>query len=73
MLTPVSNSLRKHHANVYTVMLALSVAFLLIAVIAMIVEIRRYAPEYSNTSAARPTGVFGQTVDQVAQQWDRLA
>lgn len=55
MSTLPSNEIpRKQTANVYTVMLALSVLFMLIAVIAMFVELRRYAPEYYNTSSARP-------------------
>lgn len=32
--------------NIYTVMLLLSVIFMLVAVIAMYVEFRRYAPDY---------------------------
>lgn len=36
-------------------MLLLSMVFLLIAVIAMIVELRRWAPEYYRTNAAKPT------------------
>ncbi len=72
MLTPASNSHRKHHANVYTVMMVLSVLFLLIAVIAMFVERSRYSPDFGNTSSARPSGVFGQTIDQMASQMNRL-
>lgn len=45
---------RKQGMSIYTVMLLLSVIFMLIAVIAMYVEFRRYAPEYWNTSSARP-------------------
>jgi hypothetical protein len=45
---------RKQPANVYTVMLLLSMLFMLVAVIAMFVELNRYAPEYHNTNAATP-------------------
>ncbi len=55
MSTLPSNDLpRKQTASVYTVMLALSALFLLIAVIAMFIELGRYAPQYWNTSEARP-------------------
>jgi hypothetical protein len=47
-------ALRKQPPNVYTVMLIVSVLFMLIAVVAMVIELRRYAPEYSTTSTARP-------------------
>ena len=49
---------QKQQPSVYTVMLALSVVFLLIAVIAMWVERGRYAPDFSNTSAARVSGMI---------------
>ena len=35
-------------------MLALSVLFMLIAVIAMFIELGRYAPQYYDTGEARP-------------------
>jgi len=35
-------------------MLLLSMLFMLIAVIAMFVEMRRYSPEYHKTTSARP-------------------
>lgn len=55
MSTLPSNEIpRKQTANVYTVMLACSALFMLIAVIAMFIELRRYEPEYYNTSSARP-------------------
>ncbi|MEM0926499.1 MAG: hypothetical protein AAGJ83_10715 [Planctomycetota bacterium] len=45
----------KQPPSVYTVMLILSMLFLLIAVIAMFVELRRWAPDYYRTIQARPT------------------
>lgn len=45
---------RKQPANVYTVMLLLSMIFMLVAVVAMFMELNRYAPEYHNTTAATP-------------------
>ncbi|TWU32816.1 hypothetical protein [Novipirellula artificiosorum] len=45
---------RKQPASVYTVMLLLSVIFLLIAVIAMFVELGRWAPDYYRTNSAQP-------------------
>ncbi len=51
---PSSDRLRKQPANVYTVMLLLSMLFMLVAVIAMYVELNRYAPEYYKTSSATP-------------------
>ncbi|TWT83492.1 hypothetical protein CA13_49570 [Planctomycetes bacterium CA13] len=44
----------KQPTSVYTVMLLLSVLFLLIAVILMIVELGRWAPDYYSTRAAQP-------------------
>jgi len=63
---------RKQPANVYTVMLVLSVVFLLIAVIAMIIEYRRYAPDYWKTGNARPAGAAVQTVSEMVSQMQRL-
>ncbi|MGV3483628.1 MAG: hypothetical protein ACO1RT_04320 [Planctomycetaceae bacterium] len=45
---------RKQPANIYTVMLLLSMLFMLVAVVAMFIELRRYAPEYYKTNAATP-------------------
>ncbi len=45
---------RKQPPSVYTVMLLLSMLFMLIAVITMYVELRRWGPEYYDTKAARP-------------------
>ncbi len=53
MAQPVS---RKQGMSIYTVMLLLSVIFMLIAVIAMYIESGKYGPEYWNTSTARPVG-----------------
>ncbi len=50
-----SEPVRKQPPNVYTVMLIVSVVFLLIAVIAMVIEYRRYAPDYWQTNTARPS------------------
>jgi hypothetical protein len=63
---------RKQVANVYTVMLILSVVFLLIAVIAMIIEYRRYAPDYWKTGNARPVGASVQSVNEMVLQSQRL-
>jgi len=63
---------RKQPANVYTVMLILSVVFLLIAVIAMIIEYGRYAPDYWKTSTARPAGAAVQSVSEMVSQMQRL-
>ncbi|MEO1616460.1 MAG: hypothetical protein AAFV88_11460 [Planctomycetota bacterium] len=45
----------KQPPSVYTVMLVLSMLFLLIAVIAMFVELRRWGPDYYRTNQAKPT------------------
>ena len=44
---------RKQGMSIYTVMLLLSVIFMLIAVIAMYIEFSRYAPDYWKTNSAR--------------------
>lgn len=59
MSTPISSNptgqrpIRKQGMDIYTVMLLLSVIFMLVAVIAMVVEFRRYAPDYWKTSSAQ--------------------
>lgn len=63
---------RKQPANVYTVMLILSVLFLLIAVIAMFMEYQRYAPDYWKTGNARPVGAAAQTITEMVSQMHRL-
>ncbi len=52
-LPPTDNA--KQPPSIYTVMLVLSMVFLLIAVIAMVVELRRWGPDYWRTNQARPT------------------
>ncbi len=51
---PSSDRPRKQPANIYTIMLLLSMLFMLIAVIAMFIEYRRYQPDFHNTASARP-------------------
>jgi hypothetical protein len=51
---PSSDSGRKQPPSVYAVMLLLSMLFMLIAVIAMIVELKRWAPDYYRTNTANP-------------------
>lgn len=56
MSTQLSSApVRKQPMSIYTVMLILSALFLFIAVIAMWIEARRYAPDYWQTSGARPS------------------
>ncbi|TWU06235.1 hypothetical protein Pla52n_19550 [Stieleria varia] len=45
-------------------MLLLSMLFMLIAVIAMIIEMRRWAPDYFRTNSARPTTMVVQSPSQ---------
>ena len=45
----------KQPPSIYTVMLLLSVLFLLIAVIAMFMELQRWAPDYYRTGTAQPS------------------
>ena len=52
-LPPSDNA--KQPPSVYTVMLVLSMVFLLIAVIAMFIELNRWEPDYWRTNQARPT------------------
>lgn len=59
-----SEPIRKQPPNVYTVMLILSVVFLLIAVVAMVIEYNRYAPDFWKTTTARPS-VSAASVDQM--------
>ena len=54
MSTLPSTENRKQPPSVYTVMLLLSMLFMLIAVIAMWMELNRWAPEYDRTSEANP-------------------
>lgn len=54
MSTQPSIDKRKQPPSVYTVMLLLSMLFMLIAVVTMFIELRRWGPDYFNTSSARP-------------------
>ena len=55
MSTLPSSENRKQPPSIYTVMLLLSMLFMLIAVIAMWVELSRWAPDYYRTSTAEPS------------------
>lgn len=52
---PSTETKTKQPPSVYTVMLFLSMLFMLLAVIAMIIEFRRYAPQYYDTNTAQPS------------------
>ena len=54
---------RKQPPSVYTVMLVLSMLFMLIAVIAMFIERSRWAPDYYNTNTAQPQVMLVTTSD----------
>lgn len=54
MSTLPSTDNRKQPPSVYTVMLLMSMLFLLIAVVAMIIELQRWSPEYFRTNEATP-------------------
>jgi len=45
---------QKQGASIYTVLLILSLLFMLIAVIAMWMEVRRYQPDYWKATTASP-------------------
>ncbi len=67
MSTQLSNpASRKQPMSIYVVMLILSALFLFIAVVAMWIEARRYAPDYWQTSTARPNVSAKSVADQVA-------
>ena len=51
---PSTEPSRKQPPSVYAVMLLLSMLFMLIAVIAMFVELSRWAPDYYRTGEATP-------------------
>lgn len=61
MSTQLSNKSGKQPPSVYTVMLLLSMLFMLIAVIAMWVELNRWAPEYHRTNSATPQAMVSPT------------
>ena len=52
---PSSEPTGKQPPSIYTVFLLISMLFMLIAVIAMFIELGRWAPEYYGTSTARPS------------------
>ncbi len=55
MSTQPSIENRKQPPSIYTVMLLLSMLFMLIAVITMFIELNRWSPDYFNTDSARPS------------------
>lgn len=55
MSTLPSTENRKQPPSVYTVMLLLSMIFMLIAVIAMWIELKRWEPDYYRTNTANPS------------------
>ena len=61
----------KQSFNVYTMMLVISTVALLIAVIAMFIELGRYAPDYYNTTSGRPS-VSSHSVQAAVDQWGRF-
>lgn len=60
-IQPSNEPTGKQPPSVYTVMLLLSMLFMLIAVIAMIIELNRWAPDYFRTNTARPSVMVVQT------------
>lgn len=70
-IQPTSEPVRKQPPNVYTVVLIVSVVFLLIAVVAMVIEYRRYAPDYWQTNTARPNA-SAHSVSTITAAIDRL-
>ena len=57
MSTLPSTENRKQPPSVYTVMLLVSMLFMLIAVVAMWIELNRWAPEYYRTNTAQPNAM----------------
>lgn len=53
----------KQPPTVFTVMLLLAMLFMLIAVIAMYMELNRWAPDYYKTNTARPSVMVAPTID----------
>lgn len=51
---PMGRGGQKNSASIYTVLLLLSMIFMLIAVIAMWIELRRYQPDLWKTNTAAP-------------------
>ncbi|MCA9138040.1 MAG: hypothetical protein KDB00_14810 [Planctomycetales bacterium] len=66
MSTLPSSDTGKQPPSVYTVMLVLSMVFLLIAVIAMYIELSRWAPDYFRTQKANPVGQIVSSIDNYA-------
>ncbi|MCO8120483.1 hypothetical protein NHH03_01945 [Stieleria sp. TO1_6] len=66
MSTLPSNEGGKQPPSVYTVMLILSMVFLLIAVISMWIELNRWAPDYFRTRQAQPQVQLLVTPEQFA-------
>ncbi|MEE2936757.1 MAG: hypothetical protein VYA84_12265 [Planctomycetota bacterium] len=66
MSTLPSTENRKQPPSVYTVMLLISMLFMLIAVIAMWIELNRWAPEYYRTNTAQPNVMVVTTGDLFA-------
>ena len=57
MSTLPSTENRKQPPSIYTVMLLLSMVFMLIAVIAMWIELGRWQPDLYRTNTARPSAM----------------
>ncbi|MGI9473490.1 MAG: hypothetical protein ACR2NZ_18255 [Rubripirellula sp.] len=53
----IEPSNNKQPPSVYTVMLLLSMLFMLIAVIAMWIELNRWAPDFYRTNTANPNAM----------------
>ena len=53
----------KQPPSVFTVMLLLAMLFMLIAVIAMYMELNRWAPDFYKTNTARPSVMVAPTID----------
>lgn len=53
----------KQPPSVFTVMLLLAMLFMLIAVIAMYVELNRWGPDYYKTNTAQPSVMTAPTID----------
>ena len=54
---PTNEPVRKQPLDVYNVALIMSAVFMLIAVIAMFIELFRWAPDYHRTQSAEPTAM----------------
>lgn len=66
MSTLPSTDTGKQPPSVYTVMLVLSMVFLLIAVVAMWIELNRWAPDYFRTIKANPMVQVVSSIDHHA-------